>query len=472
MPVQPRNSKTSLSLARVNNLYEVDMNFKQKLIRWFNPVGHAAARKKTLRLLLAGSLALHLFGALIFGGIVMVTSMTKEETVFEAPPPMRTYEPRKVELKVKVQQKQRSSSRPQVVPRMVSSRPSAISLPNIKVDPKLVTTTFQPKFKAVSGTGMGVGVGTGYGTSGFGTGVSQVNFFGIKAGGERIAICVDVSVSMVEEERGGPTSFMRVKQRVNKVIDALKDGTLFNVIVFADGCSVLSRNKMLYSNPESRTSAKRFIAPFNSDGQWGHSGGNFGSYSKGLASAGGTTRLDLAISAAMSQGADTIMVISDGLPAVRKVHSPEQIAAFQKRLAAWRQQNAGAVAKYNTASASAASKKVWVPPRPARPPSKGPPREGHKPFPGSPATKGHWKMVKESTGGRPSPPRMPGAGNWTLSDFVKHVTMIYKAVYVEKGLKEPSIHCIGYKIDKSGRDFLKKLAEHYKGQFRLVNRLK
>jgi len=454
------------------------MNFKQKLIRWFNPVGQTAARKRMLRLVLAGSLTVHLLGALIFGSIVLVNSMAKEETVFEAPPPIRTYEPRKVELKVKVQQKQRSSSRPQVVPRMVSSRPSSISLPNIKVDPKLVTTTFQPKFKAVSGTGMGVGVGTGYGTSGFGTGVSQVNFFGIKAGGERIAICVDVSVSMVEVERGGPTSFMRVKQRVNKVIDALKDGTLFNVIVFADGCSVLNRNKMLYSNSESRTSAKRFIAPFNSDGQWGHSSGNFGSYSKGLPSAGGTTRLDLAISAAMSQGADTIMVISDGLPAVRKVHSPEQIAAFQKRLAAWQQQNAGAVAAYNTASraaaASATSSKVWIPPRPARPPSKGPPREGHKPFPGSPATKGHWKIVRNSGGGghRPSPPKMPGAGNWSLSDFVQHITLIYKAVYVEKGLKEPRIHCIGYKIDNSGRDFLKKLAEHYKGQFRLVNRLK
>ena len=49
---------------------------------------------------------------------------------------------------------------------------------------------------------------------------------------------------------------------------------------------------------------------------------------------------------------------------------------------------------------------------------------------------------------------------------------LYKDVYVEKGLKEPRIHCIGYQIDKDGQEFLKKLTAQYKGQFRLVRRLK
>jgi len=445
------------------------MGFKEKLIRWFTSGGEASARKRTLRLVLFGSLALHLLAGAIFGGYVLISSLTKEETVFEAPPPMRTYEPRKVELKVKVQQKQRSSSRPQVVPRLVSSRPAEITLPDIKVDPKLVTTTFQPKFKAVTGVGMGVGLGTGYGTSGFGQGVSKVNFFGIQAIGERIAICVDVSVSMVEEERGGPGGFLRVKERVNAVIDALKEGTLFNVIVFADGCSMLEVGKMLYANPESRTQAKQFLAPFNSEGQWGHDAGNFSAFPHGLKADGGTTRLDLAISAAMSQGADTILIISDGLPQVRKPLTAEQLAAHQKRVADWYAANAAKVAAWNEANQNAPVRREWVPPRPAQQPSKVVLREGHKPD--LAAHDGYWREVRD-VGPKPQPPPMPDPGNWTLADFVQHIELIYKDIYVEKGLKAPTIHCIGYQIDKDGHEFLKKLTKQYKGQFRLVHKLR
>ncbi len=446
------------------------MGFKEKLIRWAKAEG-LTGRKQTLRLVLLGSLLLHVLAGLIFGGIVLVQTMIKEETVFVAPPPIRTYQPRKVELKVKVQNKQRSSSRPQVVPRLVSAKPSAISLPDIKVDPKLVTTTFQPKFKAVTGMGMGVGLGTGYGSSGFGQGVSQVNFFGIKAGGERIAVCVDVSVSMVEEERGGTEGFMLVKQRVNEVLDALADGTLFNVIVFADGCSIMDTQQMIYANPETRTRAKQFLAPFNTEGQFGHDSGNFSGIEQGLKAAGGTTRLDLAISAAMAQGADTILVISDGLPQVRKPLTEQQIAAHTRMVSDWQQKNAAALAAHEQAAANAPVRRVWVPPQPARPPSKGSLREGQQPDPGSPATEGYWREDRVVTPA-PKPPPLPPPGLWTLADFVQHISLIYKDVYVAKGLKEPKIHCIGYQIDKDGHEVLKRLTQQYKGQFRLVRRMK
>jgi hypothetical protein len=464
------------------------MSFIKTVKNWVNPNGNASSRKQVLRLVLVGSLALHALGAIIFGGIRLVTAMMQEETVFVAQPPVRTYEPRQVELKVKVQNKQRSSSRPQVVPRLVAARPANISLPDIKVDPKLVTTTFQPKFKAVSGTGLGVGFGTGYGTSGFGQGVAQVNFFGIQAAGERIAVCVDVSVSMVEEERGGPAGFLRVKQRVGEVIDAIKDGTQFNLIVFADGCSILEPAKMLFSTPETRTKAKQFLAPFNTEGQWGHDGGNFSGYNKGLQAGGGTTRLDLAIAAAMSQGADTLLIISDGLPAVRKVLTEQQREAYNRTLADWQTQNAGAMQAFERAQAAAPppqvrTRRVWVPPQaaqPARPPSKAAPREGQaidRGSPGSPARDGYWTEVTETIGGgggppRPTPPAPPPLGNWTLADFVQHISLIYKDVYVAKSLKLPRIHCIGYQIDKDGGDFLKRLSEQYKGQFRMVRKLR
>lgn len=428
-------------------------------------------RRRLLQYILLGSLAVHVFALAVFGSIKLVQYLTKEETVFEAPPPTRTYEPRKVELKVKVQKRQRSSSRPAVIPRMVSTRPSNISLPEIKVDPKVVSTTFQPKFKAVSGKGMGAGLGTGYGTSGFGEGVSAINFFGLSARGERIAVLVDVSVSMVEEERGGPAGFNRVRQRLADVVKSLRDGTLFTVIAFADACSTMSP-KMVYASDETRNKARNFLNAYNTEGNYGLDSGNFSGANVGLRATGGTTRLDLAITAAMMQGADTIMIISDGLPEVEKGVDEAQMKAYYATVEQWRASHAAALENYEKAYANAPVRRVWVPPQPARPPSN--PKvlkEGVKPDPGAPARPGYWREVRD-VGPRPSPPPPPKGGRWTLNDFINHMNMIYESEYKPKSLKMPQVHCIGYQIDKPGGDFLNGLARHFKGQYRLVRKLK
>jgi len=61
---------------------------------------------------LLGSLGLHLLAMLIFGGVKLVQYFTETETVFEVPPPAKTYEPRKLELKVKVRSRPMSRRRP------------------------------------------------------------------------------------------------------------------------------------------------------------------------------------------------------------------------------------------------------------------------------------------------------------------------------------------------------------------------
>lgn len=459
-----------------------------------------ASLSKAVRRSVFSSLIFH--GALLFVAAALVIShifYNRESTFTGQPPPTKKYEPRKVELKVKVSRQQRSSSRPSMAPRLVASKESThLALPEIKLDAKLVTTTFQPKFKAVTGRGLGAGLGTGYGTSGFGEGVSSVNFFGIQAKGERIAVLVDASISMVEPEKGGAVGYLRVKSRVNDVIESLKDGTLFNLIVFADGCSTLE-TKMVFANNETRKKAKQFLQPFNTEGNWGLDSGNF-SGGIGLQAAGGTTRLDLALAAAMRDGADTILIITDGLPQVKKIADPAAIQAHARMVAAWQQQNAGAMAAYQQQVASMAPKmaayeqavaaapprQVWVPPTPARPPSaapKGPLREGAPPpraDPGAPAVPGHWITVHDKPPGvarpampaPPQPPPMAPPGNWKLPDFVQHITIMYDSIYVPKGLKKPQISCIGYQVDKDGGAFMNQLTSIYKGQYRLVRSLK
>jgi hypothetical protein len=439
-------------------------------------------RQRQLRIVLAGSVAAHIVAMAVFGGWVVMRSRQEKQTIFETPPPVRTYEPRQLEHKVKLQKQQRSSSRPSMMPRLVSMKPSDLSLPEIKVDPKIIHTTFQPKFKAVSGKGLGVGLGTGYGAGGFGAGVSSVDFFGIRARGDKIAILVDVSVSMVEEERGGVPGYMRVKQRVEEVIDELAEAGMFNVVVFADAAQTFEK-EMVIANDENKKRAKLFIRPFNTEGSWGLTSGNVEGSSLGMPSGGGTTRLDLALTAAFLQGADTILVISDGLPMVKKVWNAEQLRTLQANRQQWAQANAAAVAAWDTADAAAetVTERVWVPPQPARPPrppSKLPPREGQAPDngdPGAPAQPGYFKDVTHRVGGgrpRPQPPPIPDPGWWTFADFVRHLDMLHEAVYAKKGQKPPVIHCIGYQIDDAGHTFLEALSKHYHGTYRRVRKLR
>jgi hypothetical protein len=437
-------------------------------------LGHyqlARKRKQIMMYSFLSALVLTIVGLAVFGGYVIMTAKKEEPAVFVAPPPTKKYEPRKLEHKVKVQKKQRSSSRPSVIPRMTAMKKTSINLPEIKADPKTLHTTFQPKFKAVSGKGMGAGLGTGYGTHGFGSGVSSVNFFGLKAKGEKIAILVDASVSMVEEEKGGVPGYLRVKQRIEDVIDALSPGSLFTVIVFADAAETMTP-KMIIANEKNKNDAKMFIRPFNSDGNWGLSSGNIENANIGdLRAVGGTTRLDLALTGAFAQSADTIMIISDGIPRVEKSLTSQQIEAYQNKREQWGAANQGAVDSWNKARAEGPvgeAQKVWVPAVKA---SSGPPKEGQQP---KTAREGYWKTVH--VGGfnkpRPNPPPAPEAGFWNLADFVKYLGLMYEKDYKPKGIDEPVIFCIGYQIDKEGGSFLKNLARHYHGQYRSVRQIK
>jgi len=430
-------------------------------------------RRKLLTYVVGGSLVAHLIGLLAFGGWIVMRSKPEEVTIFRTPPPARRYEPRKLEHQVKIRKRQRSSSRPSMVPRIVSLKMSDLALPEIKVDPKLIHTTFQPKFKAVSGKGLGAGLGTGYGTHGFGMGVSAVDFFGIRARGEKVAILMDVSVSMVEEERGGVKGYVKVKRRIESVIDALSEGGLFNLFVFADAASAMEK-KLIVVNNENKTQAKLYIRPFNTEGSWGHEQGNLKASEKGLKAFGGTTRLDLALTAAFEQGADTILIISDGAPMVKKGYNADQLRAMHQERRAWSESHARELSAWDAAEGAwrgqGQATKVWVPPVKAR---KGAPlKEGQKP---QQDREGYWKVVWGHRPGwtkRPTPPPIPDPGYWTLTEFLQHLRILEEEFYAKKGQKPPVIHCIGYQIDRKGHNFLQKLARAYHGKYRGVTRIK
>lgn len=458
---------------------------KADLAVWLSGIGYyklSARRRKMLTYIMLASLAVHVIGLIAFGSWVLIRSYLEEKTVFVAPPPLKTYEPRKLEHRVKVQKRQRSSSRPTMMPRMVSTRPSNLSLPEIKVDPKVIRTTFQPTFKAFSGQGMGVGIGTGLGLGGFGQGVSQFDFFGIRGRGARIVIILDVSISMAEEteELGvtekGIAQYQRVKQRVSRVIDALNPDTLFNLVVYAETAAIW-REEMQPATEQNKNAAKQYILPFNSrvsrDAVGFRSGLTRLEYGLGDYATGGTTRFDLALSLAFKQRPDTILVICDGDVWTTRAHSEAELAAYNKAMEDWRRQNEAALAQRAAAMAAGPSRveRVWVPG------SKGSggsikERGGGE---ASGPTEGRWveRPVYEGARNLPQIPPQPKLPNpvWTFADYQNHIAKLHEQFLAPQGRPMPVIHIIGFRSGRSDSDFLRQLASAYKGQFRRVARM-
>lgn len=424
-------------------------------------------RRRVLLIVLAGSAIVHLIGLIAFGSWVLIQNLREEETVFVAPPPMKTYQPRQLEHKVKVQKRQRSSSRPTLVPRMVAMKPSNFALPEITTDPKVVKTSFQPKFKPVTGSGLGLGLGNGYGLGGFGMGVSEFNFFGIRGRGDKIVMLVDISASMIDPEKGGQDGFEKVRHKIKEVIDALNEQAMFNLVVFADAGNAW-QDKLQIANDKNKEAAKKYVNQYNTNlNNLGLSSGNVQSSEKGMAALGGETRLDLALTSAFQQGADTILVISDGLPRVHKEMTSDQRKEYDSRLSAhrqrvdqWQKDHAAELANFKPDPGRMVKKKVWV----------GQKKDGV-------SLGGHWeeRMVRVGGTSRPRPPGAPGIPDewkfWTFEDFVKHFTILHQEYYEKKGKKKPTVHAIGYAIDQAGGKFLKDFVKKYNGKYRRVGKV-
>ena len=385
---------------------------KNWLHTWVEKAGRRVSQSMVIRRSFYASLMFHVV-LLVIAAVFVISHIfyNRESTFVGQPPPMKSYEPRKLEFKVKVSKQQRSSSRPSLAPRMVSTKVNAnVALPEIKMDAKAIKTSFQPRFKAFGGTGLGNGLGGGYGLGGFGAGVAAFDFFGIKGRGDKIAILVDVSVSMVEEEKGGPKGFQRVRDRIGKVIDALSENALFNVVVFADAASAFQTN-MIPATDDYKTKAKLFLRGFNTEGNWGLTTGNLTPSDIGVPAEGGTTRLDLALTAAFDEGADTILMITDGLPEVKKGFTAAQMQAHAASVQSWYKTHESAMKDWDAAAATyqpeALDEKVWIPPQAARAPSKAPPKEGQAIDKGSPAVEGHWEVRHHVTNPPPPPPPPP-----------------------------------------------------------------
>src|ERR1051325_4476545 len=196
MSVPQRGSPTSHS--RSGRVDAVNRRTRQKLFPWYYRLSPTAQKRLTGVFFL--SLAIHCALLMSVSSVVVFHYFKRPPAQFKTPPPpSERIEPRKLEYKVRVEEQQKKSGRPIVTPRLTAQSIGSISLPEVKTELKPTPNKAISSLTSFGGSGIGDGLGGGTGSGGLGLGVSMVNFFGITDRGERIALLVDVSLSMLED---------------------------------------------------------------------------------------------------------------------------------------------------------------------------------------------------------------------------------------------------------------------------------
>ena len=395
--------------------------------------------KRLLWTILIAVVALHAAAVIVLGSVVVFRYLFKREVTFEAPPEVvKRIDPRKLEHKVKVQKQQQKSGRPKLQPRLSANKISEFTLPDIKsvAVPKLdpIKSTLQ----SFGASGIGTGTAGGKGLGGLGVGVSQVRFMGFNANTEKVAVLLDLSPSMVEDQRGGFDGFDALKDEIKELVTSLNNGSLFNIIAFARGVDIY-KPEAVRATDENKKQAAEWITPYMTDRvNVKNNGTRLNNYRQKpetpkMDATGGKTRFDLAFAAAFESGVDTIFIVTDGVHFITKKETEEELAARKEKEA-------------NVPAAELRRREQIQKER----------EEENK----RRARRGLPPKVVEREG------FSSGAPLFDDAEVVEYIRSTAEALYKKNGLPMPKIYIIGYVTTPEDEVFLKELAREFKGRFR------
>ena len=447
-----------------------------------NPQNFATKRKQPLLGTFSISVAIHAAVIALLGGVVVFKVFERPPAQFKPPPPpakTTKIEPRKLHHKIKIREQQQNSGRPRVSPRLTANRVSGISLPEIEADPMAepVKTNIQKNIgKNFSMAGLGTGLGPGTGPGGLGLGTSTVSFFGIKASGERIAFIIDLSRSMVEDDKGGLNGINVLKSELTEMIQKLNDGTFFNLVFFDDSVDVF-KPKLVVAKSATKKEAAEFISPYYSeygkellqnysrDNRSWPSATRLRNYSMPLLEAkakyvsdGGNknSQVDAPLVAAFQMQADTIFIISDGHPIFERALFGKELEAYQKRVAEAEERWAKLSEKerQRTEKSNKENSEKWWKELDEENAKRA--RHGLPP-----------KVFEE---GGPSASFSPGRPTLSPSETIDYIRALAMESYGEVK-KFPKIYSVGYGADASGEAFLQALSREFHGRYRRIRGL-
>ena len=280
----------------------------------------AAQRKRALNAILI-SLGVHLVLAVSAVFVTILVIYPKPKMMFEGKK-TPSLPARKLEHAIRVKQMQKQTRKPQILQRLVTESPSKVALPEMPdmVTPDIKNFRDTPLMNSRAGSIGGIGGGGGGAGRGLtgGMGYSDTKFFGENIRTRAIVICMDISPSMIAK---GVT--VDVLNETMKMLENMNVGTKFNVIVYVDG-GLAFAPQMVYATQENKETALTWLKqPFD-----GRQQGNLRGYS-------GSTPHE-AIRMAVEMGADTVFVLSDDPPYLKKgdvntgVEIPEHMENIEK----------------------------------------------------------------------------------------------------------------------------------------------
>ena len=205
------------------------------------------------------SVVLHVGAAFVAGVITVATIVIQEDAQFEEPPAVVEEEP-PPPVKVKIK-----PPPPKQQPRALSMKPIAnIAIANVDVD----LPDMDDSFTVSAGLG-GVGAGSLMSGGGMGLGLKmpEINFFGAKSRGEKIAFVVHFGPATTNQAgTSNPYSRMTaytIRKRLEEMVQKLPDQALFNVSAFwASHCTPFAA-QMLPANGTNKQQLMKWMAPVN-----------------------------------------------------------------------------------------------------------------------------------------------------------------------------------------------------------------
>ena len=327
---------------------------------------------------------------------------------------------------------------------------------------------------------------------------SSVNFFGVKGEGTNVCFVIDLSDSMLEEERGGVAGFAAVKNNLKQLIRSLDEGTRFNVVAYGATGADLFQSASVPASAEMKKLAEEFISKYNLsserrgtiDNKYRPKIPEFGIIQGDKGTGKITTRLDLGLLAAFEGLADTIFLITDGkAPVVAEdrrdearqvmkdaVISSEDRAKYEKDIAEWRKEYekyAAEMKAYQEKYKDLLAKKEQ---KTAEAKAKG----------GGKVREGAGVDYGVRIPGLPNPPQepkqpllpQPRVGNKAVqaagqvydeAALIRRIREVYTDFYKKADAPTPSIHTVGYMSKPNETKFLQALASKNNGTFKAIS---
>ena len=324
---------------------------------------------------------------------------------------------------------------------------------------------------------------------------SAVNFFGVKGEGTNVYFVVDVSDSMVEQDKGGIEGYRNLKEKLGKMIQSLAPETSFNVVFYGDAADLFMPTSAP-ATPENQKAAIKFLEQYMaSTAKRGNISRNYKPKITTLPSLGGTSRMDLGLAAAFEGRADTIFVLTDGKPVIQRAMDEKEREEYRKKTAdaeisaADRQKYEKEVAeyrkdfeKYNEELKKYREKYADKLQEKTR-------KEAEN------RAKGKGRVIEGQgfvvdpvkVAGLPDPPKAPVApplpvrknqgqavsapnlGNWSDDDILGYLKEAITGTYKKDGYDLPSIHGVAFMSKSSEEKFLRSLASRNNGNFMRIS---